>query len=249
MDRDEVRRILSAYRTENAERSDDPRFAEALREAARDPELSRWWAEEQLFDRAVAAKFQSMPVPAKLKSRLLETPPLRISTRARWPRKIALLAAAIAVAAVLFSSWRGPFQPAVSLADYGDEMVSFIKLAPPLEVESGDFPRLLAHVEKSSLPSGIAIPPKLRELEPVGCRLLRFRGQDVALICFKRADGRLAHLFVAASAALRSLPRARDRTYAARGEWMTAAWSENGLAYLLAVQGKQPALEKYSSSS
>lgn len=246
MNKEEVRRILSAYRPENGR---DPLFAEALQEVARDPELSHWWAEEQVFDQAIASKVQDMPVSAELKSRLLQAPLGRTPIHRGWGRNITLLAAAIAILAVLFSSWRGPFQPAVSLADYRDEMVTLVKLPLPLELENSDLPQLLAAAEKGGAPSNISIPAKLRELEAEGCRMLRFRGHDVALICFKRADGRRAHLFVVASATLPSLPDARAPTYAAQGEWMTAAWSENGRAYLLAVQGDRGALEKYFSSS
>lgn len=247
MNRDEVRGILSAYRPANGE-PPDPFIAEALREAARDPELSRWWEEEQVFDQAIAAKVQGMPVSVELKSRLLQTAPLAISARHSWSRRITLLAAAIAISAVLFSSWRGPFQPAVSLADYRDEMISFVRIAPSLEMETNELSLLLGHLEKTGAPSDISILPKLRELEATGCRTLRFRGQDVALICFKREDGRLAHLFFMESATLPRLSSAGDRTHAAQGEWMTAAWSERGHTYLLAVQGDQSALEKYFSS-
>lgn len=246
MNSDEARSILSAYRPEDA---DDPLFAEALKEVAADPELAQWWANEQLFDRAIASKVQSMPVPAGLKSRLLQMTPGRPEIRRNWGRQITLLAATIAIFAVLFSSWRGPFQPAVSLADYRDEMVTLVKVPLPLELENSDLSQLLARVEESGGLSDISIPPKLRKLEAKGCRMLRFHGHDVGLICFNRANGRRAHLFVVASGALAPLSGAPGRVYAAQGEWMTAAWSENGHTYLLAVQGDRKALDEYLSSA
>lgn len=246
MDKDEVRRILSACRSEETA---DPQFAEALRATARDQELSRWWAEEQIFDQAIARKVQNMPVAGELKARLLQMAPPLTPLGRSWARTITLLAASIAVAAVLFGSWRGPFQPAISLAEYQDEMVSFVRLPVALALESNDLPQLLDRVRKEGGPANISTPPKLRQLEAKGCRTLRFRGHDVALICFKRPDGRTAHLFVLGNLALPGLAPARARTYAAQGEWMSAAWSENGQTYLLALQGGQSALEKYFSSS
>lgn len=62
--------------------------------------------------------------------------------RPTWSRGILLAAASIVALAVLFSSWHGPFQPAASMADYCDEMVSFIKVAPNLELESSELTRL-----------------------------------------------------------------------------------------------------------
>jgi hypothetical protein len=91
--------------------------------------------------------------------------------------------------------------------------------------------------------SDITIPEKVKSMEPVGCRRLRFRGNDVGLICFRRSNGRLLHLFVASRSAFPRLPD-RDRAeFSAQGEWMTAAWKDGEHAYLLAVQGDQPALE------
>lgn len=72
-------------------------------------------------------------------------------------------------------------------------------------------------------------------MEPVGCRTLRYREHNVALICFKRGDG-LAHLFVIDKAALPNLPERSSPKFSAEGEWMTAAWQENGEAYLLMLK-------------
>ncbi len=59
MDEPEARLILQAYRPGLEE--NDPEAAEALQMAERDPALGRWLAEEQEFDRAMAAHLEAIP--------------------------------------------------------------------------------------------------------------------------------------------------------------------------------------------
>ncbi len=247
MNRTEVRQILSAYLPDETEA--EPMFAEALQEAAQDPELSQWWKEEQIFDQAIAGKVQRIPVSPELKSRLLLAGRAVVPVRRQWHRQIALLAAVLALFAVIFGVRQTRLQPAASLADYRDEMMSFVKVMPPLEFETSELPRLLAHLKQSGAAADIAIPVKLRQLEPAGCRTLRFRGHDVTLICFNRPDGRRAHLFVMKDDAVSRAQDTRSRGYEAAGEWTTAVWSEGGQTYLLAMQDDQRALEKYFTTS
>ena len=248
MNRAEAQKILSAYRPDDADPA-DPFFAEALRAAAEEAELSRWWVQEQIFDRAIAGKVHRMPVSKELKSQLLRSRSAIIPFRARWAPGIALLAAVLALLAVIFGYWHTSPSPAASLADYRDEMVSFVRFMPPLDFETSELTQLLAHLEKTGAPVDLALPAKLRTMEPAGCRTLRFRGHDVTLICFKRADGRRAHLFVMKDAALPRMPGASGREIAATGEWMTAAWSEGGQTYLFALEGDRHALERYFTVS
>lgn len=245
MDNLEARSLLSAHRA--GESVDDARFAEAEQHAAADPDLARWWSAERELDRAIGAKLASIPVPVNLRQRLTSrVVPLPVPSRS-WRRAALLAAAAIIALAALFGLWRGPFQPATSLADYRDEMVSFIKVTPSLELETSELTRITDFLEKSGAPAQLKIPESLRKLDPVGCRTLRFRGHDVALICFKRGGGRVAHLLVVDRAAVRGVRPQPE--YATQGEWATAAWSEAGRDYLLAVQGDQDTAKKFISDS
>ena len=244
MDRAEVRYILRAYRPGDADASDS-HFSEALREVAEDPELSRWWEEEQIFDQAISDKVQRMPVSPGLRARLLQNRRASVPVGNGWSRRIALLAAMLALLAVPFGFWRSRSRSAGSLADYRDEMVSFVRIVPSLDFETREMPELLAHLASSGARTDLAIPAKLRELKPIGCRSLRFRNRDVMLICFKRPDGRRAHLFVMKDGAVPGLPAMSKQHYAAAGAWMTASWSEGGQTYLLALEGDEPALQKY----
>ncbi len=243
----EARAILSVYRTGESA-LEDARFEEAKRYAETHPEVAKWWAEQQELDSLIALKLESTPVPSDLKTRLTawEQRSLRRTT---WSRAALLLAASIVAAAIMFSSWRGPFQPAVSMADYRDEMVSFVKVTPKLELESSDLSRLQDFLAKANAPAGFNIPEKLKDLGPIGCRVLRFRGHDVSLICFERAEGKLVHLLVIDAAAVAKAGDAINPHYATEGEWATATWTDGGHTYLMTTQGDRALLEKYVSSS
>ncbi|HEV8184949.1 MAG TPA: hypothetical protein VGP40_03265 [Chthoniobacterales bacterium] len=249
MDEQEARSILSLCRAGDAG-IDDARLEEAMRKAEADPELARWWNEEQELDRIIASKLAFTHVPAGLKERVSSKVEIRPSTiRPIWSRGILLAAASIVALAVLFSSWRGPFQPAASMADYRDEMVSFIKVAPNLELESSELTRLKDFLANAEAPASFTVPRRLQQYEPLGCRVLRFRGEDVSLVCFKLGGDKLAHLFVTTAKTVRTGGRASAPVYEAEEGWMTATWTEGDQAYLLTVKGDRAALEKFLSTS
>ena len=64
------RLILQAYRP-GGQDANDPQFAEALALAKADPELSAWFARQQKFDAQVSREIKSLPVPPKLKDKIL----------------------------------------------------------------------------------------------------------------------------------------------------------------------------------
>jgi anti-sigma factor RsiW len=248
MDNREIRSVLSAYRA-GEECDEQPRFVEARRELQANPELAEWWKEEQELDRLIGLKLESVPVPAGLKARLLDTEKPSTPIQATWPRRIALLAASIVLLAVFFSSWQGLFQPATTLADYRDEMVSFVRLDPTLDLKTSQFSEVSAFLKQRAAPSELALPSRLQQLNPVGCRTLRFRGRDVALVCFRGEDGGLIHLLVIDRKALGKNGENGKPQFAQEGEWMTAAWMDDAHAYLLVAKSSRETLAKYLGTS
>lgn len=245
MDKHAARSLLSVHRP--GEKPNDERIADAERLAASDPELARWWEDDQECDRAIAAALDAIPVPSDLRSRLTSRAiPLRV-TRTSWRRPVLLAAAAIIALAVFFGSWRGLFQPAASLASYREEMVGFLRQDWTLSLESTDLAKIHTFLANSRGPSHFEIPQPLRNLEPIGCRTLKFHGNDVALVCFRRRNGKEAHLFVIQRRALPRLPT--EPQFAAEAGWMTAAWTKGDYDYLLSVQGDQSTTEKYIQDS
>jgi anti-sigma factor RsiW len=247
MDNQTVRSVLSAYRAGEA-CADEARFAAAHQQASADPELAQWWQDEQELDRLIGSKLENVAIPAGLKARFLKADQPSVPHRATWPRKLALLAAAIALLAVFFGSWRGLFQPSTSLADYRDEMVSFVRLDPALDLKTSQLSEVSAFLKQHDAPSELTLRPRLQQLRPLGCRTLRVRGQEVALVCFRSEQGDLMHMFVVNRKAV-GKRRSTSPQFAAQGDWMTATWTDNEQAYLLTAKVSRETLEKFLGTS
>jgi hypothetical protein len=246
MDEPQARLILQAYRP--GADWDDPEVAAALQEAARNPELARWFAEEQAFDRAIAAHLESVPTPFGLKTRLLaQAAPATESRRWSWAVKLAGVAALLFLLTQVVNLFR-PSAPETRVSNYAHEMVSFIRLGGTLDMESHNLGQIQEWLSKKNASPGF-VPPRLAALQPLGCRLLSFRGQTVTLICFERDDARLAHLFVVDRAALPKMKPGAKPVFADTEGWTTASWVENNQVYMIAVQGDRAAVQSYLPSA
>jgi hypothetical protein len=244
MHEQEARLILQAYRPGGQDMS-DPYFAEALQEAVHNPHLAHWFVEEQAFDQAIAAHLEAVPAPFGLKTRILAHGGVPTkSWAARWTVGLAAFAALLFLLAQVVGLRRNQTPAADALPDYSREMVSFIQQPPPLDMESQDLGKIQKWLEqKTTIP--VEVPPALASLEPVGCRILSFRGHDVTLICFHRDGNRLAHLFVVDRAVLPELKPGEGPVFSAEGEWTTASWAERDHAYMITVQGDRATVQSY----
>ena len=248
MNEQEARLILQAYRPGGQDQS-DPHFSEALQEAERNPQLAQWFADEQAFDQAIAAHLDKMPAPFGLKTRILANAGVRTeSWTSRWIIGLATVVALLFLCAQIISLWRNPSPVAAALPDYSREMVSFIRLPPPLDMESNDLRKIQDWVAQKQTVSMVT-PPALASLEPVGCRMLSFHGHDVTLICFHRDGNRLAHLFVIDRGALPKLKPGEKPIFSTEGEWTTASWAERDHVYMITVQGDRAAVQSYLPSA
>jgi hypothetical protein len=123
-------------------------------------------------------------------------------------------------------------------------MVSFVRLAPPLDVATDNLDKITRWLtQNQALP--VRVPERLAALSPAGCRVLVFRGESVALICFQRGNNRLAHLFVVDRKALPKMEPGQSPIISRTGEWMTACWAEGSEVYMIALQGDRAALEQF----
>ena len=239
---EEAKRILAAYRPGDQDRLDS-HFAEALLETERNAELSRWFAEEREFDRAIAGHVSSVHVPFGLKTRILANVTPRADTKSRWLAALAATAAALFFLAQLISVWRDSGKHSVSLSDYEQEMMSFVKLPPPLEMESLQMAPIKQWIAERKAPLA-EIPPGVAAVETMGCRILYFRGYPVTLICFCHGQT-VAHLLIVDRAALPGLKPTSSPAVASQGDWTTATWVDQRYACMIAVHDKPAAARQY----
>ena len=223
---------------------------------------------EQALDVALAAKLKAVPIPSDLKTNLLALGNIIAPTGNPWQRmwRPALVGAAAAAAvtwlaalAFLHSAPSAkivqvpivrtippPLTEAGSLEDFRAEMISFVKLTPSLEFESKDPGRLRDHLCQEQGSADIQVPKGLLQLPGMGCRMLSFRGHKVALMCLQRKNGRLVHFIAVDGSALTDFSGTRAQPQIdPEGAWMTAAWKENSIVYLVAVEGDVPLLNSY----
>ena len=101
MNNQEAKFILGAYHADGRD-AGDPMFAEALGQAARDPELSAWLEGNRKFDTVMAEKLGEIRPPAELRAAILAGGQASRPRRRWWTNPLWLGAAAvIAVAAIV----------------------------------------------------------------------------------------------------------------------------------------------------
>ena len=125
--------------------------------------------------------------------------------------------------------------------------MSFVRIDPPLALLAAEPSRIEAFLEEAQAPSRFELTSALRELPPAGCRVLKFRGHDVSLICFRHPSGKIMHLFVTDARALPDLKPKGEPHFLDRNGWSTVAWVVGDQAYLLASAGGKEMLAPYVS--
>src|SRR5262245_30740407 len=119
MNSQEARNILEVWRA-GGPQANHPEFDEALRQVARDPELARWFAEQQAFDSAMTSALKEIAVPSSLKASILaESAVVRVPLWQHPGMRLALAAAVLFLAGWIGLLIKGK---SASFADYRREV-------------------------------------------------------------------------------------------------------------------------------
>jgi hypothetical protein len=234
MNREEAQFILGAYRP-NSEDAQDPQFHEALALARLDPELGRWFAEQQALDRAFAAKIRGRPVPADLNAQLLLA---RTTVRRRvwWHRPLWFAAAAcFAIALVVAGSFLRP---------RADASAKFTAFRSAMTAVSSDMSN---HVEVFGLDmdgyrkwlterrgaSDFVLPAALADKGIAACKIVAWQGHQVTMLCLK-FGGQHLDVFVVNASDLPGVSLGSTPEFFADAGATTVAWRRDGNVYLIA---------------
>ncbi|ATC62924.1 hypothetical protein CMV30_02520 [Nibricoccus aquaticus] len=241
MDNEEAKFILKAYRASGAD-AGDARFAEALEQAKRDPELGRWLEREQALDKAVATKMRAVMPPAGLREAILAGG--KMSARAEqqrerswWsqPRWMALAASVVLMLGVAGVSWPR-FAAADEAKRFGAFAMNDLIEAANHDAHGPGMGQLAAIVSDAKRRLGGALPIEFDALKANGCRTVRYDGRDVLEVCFERG-GKEFHLYVMKrpeNAWMRVGAEAVQIVDAGRDGVMSAVWSDERHVYALA---------------
>lgn len=242
MNATEAKTILLAWRPGHGDVR-DPEVAAALELARRDSALKEWIERHGDFQRAVAKRFQEIPVPAGLRARLLARP--KILTPAPWWRSPAWLSAAAAVVLLLgLAAWwvRPPAEN--SLAVFRGRMVGNVLRQYTMDIVTNDMTQVRAYLAGRQAPADYVLPEKLNRLPVIGAGILSWRGERVSMVCLEAAGKETLFLFVVNGASLDgTIPTGTE--FAQVSKLMTASWTQGGRTYVLAGSGDRGSLQQH----
>ena len=247
MNNEQAKFILRAYRPGGRD-AGDATFCAAVQQAQRDPALGAWFAREQAFDAAVAAKVRAVAPPPGLREAILtgarmSRPPAAASAHP-WRRPVAwlaLAAAAVALASVASLRWFRAAGPGAAPLD----TVARFALADPESAHTGPHAdRLGAFGAWLQNPANaLATMPALdlAQLRADDCRAVRIAGHEVFEICFQRG-GAWYHIYLARARDFD--PGAGNPVFQELAGRSVVSWTSRGLACVLMTRGGTDALRR-----
>jgi hypothetical protein len=244
MTNERAKLLLSAYRHSGAD-AQDPFFHEALEQAARDPELASWFANQRSFDALIVEKLNSIQPPASLQSAILD------GIHDGPSRNRSPLAPLLAMAAVLVLSgmllvvmFLRSGSDSHSLAQYQNAALAVLSGgAPRLDLVTPDFSRSQEYLLARAAPRAPEVPAALHQLQTAGCRTINWNGKMISLTCFRLPSGELLHLFVIDAKSFGQI--------APRGEiqeiqgWHVQLRRENGMLLMFVSKAPMSELTRY----
>jgi hypothetical protein len=249
MDNREAKFILNAYRP-GGQDANDPRFAEALDQARRDPTLQRWFDESVAFDAAITEKLCAVPVHRDLRENILAG--VKVSRPLQWSKPFIrwAIAAMLVLSATLGSLIWHNARP-TRLAGWQSEALevisSLVRNRSSFDAQSRSSADLINWLHANHAPAAENIPDNLSKLASIGCKTFSWNGTPVSVICFMRPDGGLVH-FVATNATSTTTSQVTAKpSVVKRGDWATATWREGDKIYMIALEGSLDQLRSYLS--
>ncbi len=235
MTRDEAIIILRRYREDPADLADETgvELAAALKIAQDDGELQSWLTDEMAFDRRMRQRLAIVTPPPGLKERILSAAQsdAQVATPAmRWALPLAL-AAAFALAFVL-----PRIIPQSGLTDERfRSAVAELVTSKGFELAVRDVPMAeqRAWLQTRGAPGGFVVPALLSDNKEIGCQVLEIEGVPITLVCFRHADGRTLHLFVAPLQRIRGGGDKKASVFQVKAAGFLG-WSDSEYSYVLA---------------
>jgi len=233
MTREEAQFILHAYRPSGAD-AREPQFEEALALVRDDPELARWFAQEQSLDAAIAGRIQTVLVPPDLKARLLLARKV-IRPRPWWSRPAWIAAAASIALLILAASLLLPRRSGkAEFASFRGAMIeASLNETDHLDVWGLDANELKQWLVENGGHQDFALPPRLANKDIMGCKVLEWHGHRVTLLCLI-FDDKHVDVFVVNKSDLPRVSLSATPLFGSQQGVTTAAWRRGGKIYFLA---------------
>jgi hypothetical protein len=199
-------------------------------------------------DAVLARKLAEIAPPADLRARLLAIEPASDVEETKpanwWARSVTAMAAAIALAFVLFSIW--PQQRGEPMSAATADISKMLSSGFPLDMKTHDSQQMREWLAANNPRHPVDLPSALAANKPIGCRELMWRGHRGSLACFSLGDGKEAHLAMFPEDTF-SKSAGSEPKIASAGEWTRAAWSRDGMTYLLFVPAGMDPVKEFLS--
>lgn len=221
----------------------DAEVVEALALCQGDAELARWFENHCAVQNAIHARFNQVPLPEGLKEQILSEYKARLVVPGwRQPTKL-VTAAALAILVALGSLWLTTPRPSseeVNFASYRSRMVRTALRNYGMDLETNDVAQIRNYLAQHQAPADYVLPKKLEATPSVGCGVLKWQDQPVAMVCFRTgkplAPGAKSDLFlfVIDRKVLPDLRASNVPGFAPVNKLVTASWIEGEKIYVLA---------------
>ncbi len=243
MTREEAQFILQAYRP-TGEDAHDPQFEEAFALIGNDPELASWFAREQELDAAIAEKIHSVPAPPNLRAQLLLARKV-IHPRPWWRKPGWIAAAALIALLIAVASFFLPRRSAeTEFASFRKAMVeASLDETHHLDVWDMDTSQLKQWLLENGGDQNFVLPAGLADKEIIGCKVLKWHGHRVTLLCLIFGDNHV-DVFVANKSDLPGVSLSAAPRFGFRNGVTTAAWRRKGKIYFIAGNVSRSHLEQ-----
>ena len=113
----------------------------------------------------------------------------------------------------------------------------------PLQLTSGDLASIQGWISENSIHKNVELPRSLTAGSGVGCRVMDWKGESVALACFRLRGGKVAHLLVIDRKSLLESPDPGVQYVASLEGMNTAAWSGEAKTFLLVSSASKATLQ------
>jgi hypothetical protein len=245
MNNEQARFLLRAYRPGGRDAA-AAGFSEALQQARADPVLGAWFASQQSFDAAVAARLQAVAPPPGLREAILTGARVSKAVPRVWGRPagwMAMAASLAVIVSVVAIHWR---QRTSSDLTGLAQMASFA-LADPETAHAGPHADHLgalgAWLQNPANRISTGAPVDLAQLKAQGCRAVNIAGHEVFEICFNR-NGGWYHLYLARRGDFEVEERAGGPAFREQDQRSTVAWTDRELACVLMARGGADVLRR-----
>lgn len=230
MNRREAQEILLRHRPGQPPLDDETRHALDLLKC--DPELARWYDDQEHFAQSFRAAVQQIQPPTNLRDEILARPKIIAPP---WQRRSFIVAAAAAVAllAVGLIFWLGGPREEPSFAVFESRMVSFALRQYRMDIETADEAAVRSYLQEQGTPSKFPLPPQLASLPVKGGASLTWKSRPVSMLCFDWQGKETLYLFVIEQNQVENASLPADPIPSRHETIATAAWEANNLVYVL----------------